>query len=47
MFQNVLNNTIYVDIESSYPIALLCEMSRSIGMGDVTVLKDKHQSKNE
>lgn len=28
-------------ISSSYPMALFCEMSRSIGMGDFIVLKDK------
>lgn len=30
-------------IDGPYPIALLCEMSRSIGMGDTTVLKEKRQ----
>lgn len=32
-------------MDGSYPIELFCEMSRSIGMGDITVLKDKCKKK--
>lgn len=28
-------------MDCSYPIELFCEMSRSIGMGDITALKNK------